>query len=391
MNTRGSNAEGMRAFNERLVLQIVRQHPDGLPKAELARRTQLSAQAASTIVDRLLGDQLLRKLAPVRGRIGQPSVPIALNPDGAFSVGFNVGRDRLEVLLMDFTGNVRRRAHIAYEFPNPQLVINEITKHLAQFHRSRIVGVGIAAPFDLGGWRDLLGMPSPLADAWRGFDLQAQVQILAPAPVSLLKDTSAACLAELVAGEGRNHQNFLYVYVSTFVGGGLVLNGRLHGGERGNAGALASLSLSAADLARKSAAPKQLIEEASVLTLERRYAENGLDTGARFDARALEAPWREHTERWMLRAANAIVLAALNATSLLDISHVIVDGILERSVLDALVQRVRVARAAYSWEGTQQPTIALGSIGPDAPAMGGALMPLYKHFAPEQVVSLKSA
>ena len=98
----------MRQFNERIVLQAIRLH-GALPKAEVARLTRLSSQTASVIINGLLEDGLVIKKTPLRGRIGQPSVPIALNPDGAFTLGIKVGRRSLDVLAMDFVGQVRYR------------------------------------------------------------------------------------------------------------------------------------------------------------------------------------------------------------------------------------------------------------------------------------------
>lgn len=88
----GSNQLGMRQFNERIVLQAIRLH-GALPKADIARLTRLSMQTASMIVDHLIDDGLPVKEARTRvpGRLGQPSVPIALRADGAFSIGVKVG------------------------------------------------------------------------------------------------------------------------------------------------------------------------------------------------------------------------------------------------------------------------------------------------------------
>ena len=58
---RGSNHVGMRQFNERIVLQAVRHH-GAIPKADLARLTQLSNQTVGIIVGRLLDDGLLLSL-----------------------------------------------------------------------------------------------------------------------------------------------------------------------------------------------------------------------------------------------------------------------------------------------------------------------------------------
>jgi len=103
---RGSNHNGMRQFNERIVLQTIRHH-NAIAKADIARLTQLSTQTVSIIVNRLEGDDLLIKQDRVRGKIGQPSVPLSLNPNGAFSLGLQVGRRSLEVVVTDFLGDTR--------------------------------------------------------------------------------------------------------------------------------------------------------------------------------------------------------------------------------------------------------------------------------------------
>ncbi|HEY8172439.1 MAG TPA: helix-turn-helix domain-containing protein, partial [Dehalococcoidia bacterium] len=69
-----------------MVLQAVRLH-GALPGAEIARLTRLTAQTISLITKRLIDDGLLLKGEPVRGKVGQPSVPLSLNPDGAYSIG----------------------------------------------------------------------------------------------------------------------------------------------------------------------------------------------------------------------------------------------------------------------------------------------------------------
>ena len=108
LKQRGSNQVGMRQFNERVVLQALRAH-GATPKAELARLTGLTAQTIGLITARLDEDGLLVRQAPVRGRVGQPSVPLGLNPDGAFSIGIKIGRRSADWLLVDFTGRVRQR------------------------------------------------------------------------------------------------------------------------------------------------------------------------------------------------------------------------------------------------------------------------------------------
>ena len=183
LRPRGSNHVGMRQFNERVVLQAIRLN-GSCPKAELARLTGLTAQTIGMITTRLEEDGLLIRHDPVRGRIGQPSVPMALNPDGAFSLGIKIGRRSADLLLVDFTGAVRRREVMPYAFPDAQTLLPAIKKHMGSIQDGlgalalRLVGVGLAAPFNLGGWHKMLGLPSRVSDEWNHIDLCAQVQSL---------------------------------------------------------------------------------------------------------------------------------------------------------------------------------------------------------------------
>ncbi|HEX5687893.1 MAG TPA: ROK family protein [Ideonella sp.] len=396
LRPRGSSQGGLRQYNERVILQAIRLH-GALPSAELARLTHLTAQAVSLITKSLLDDGLLLKGTPQRGKVGQPSVPLALNPDGAYSIGVKVGRRNLDVLLVDFEGRVRERSTRDYDFPDPALVLAEIvlrvqglTRRLGDAGRERLQGIGIAAPLSMGGWQSLLGFPQALAEAWAQTDLRAEVERQTGLGVAQLKDTAAACVAELVAGRGRSVKSFLYVFVDTFIGGGLVIDSHLRAGLHGNAGAIGSLPLGLAG-AGSSAPPPQLLSVASLLTLEARYRGAGLETAASGDERALEAPWLPHTNAWLHEAATAIALATNSAACLLDLDGVIIDGNMARPLLAALLKEVDRALSLYSWEGVVRPELMPGTIGSDARAIGGGLLPLYANFAPDRDLFLKVA
>ena len=118
LQPRGSSQGGLRQYNERVVLQAIRLH-GALPGAEIARLTRLTAQTISLITKRLIDDGLLLKGEPVRGKVGQPSVPLSLNPDGAYSIGVKVGRRSMDILLMDFSGQTRQRWSLTYAHADP--------------------------------------------------------------------------------------------------------------------------------------------------------------------------------------------------------------------------------------------------------------------------------
>jgi predicted NBD/HSP70 family sugar kinase len=405
ITARASSQGGLAQYNERVVLQAVRQH-GALPATDIARLTGLSAQAVSLISKRLIDDGLLRRGTPTkRGTVGQPSIPLSLNPNGAFAIGVKVGRRSLDTLLVDFVGTVRERRVQTYPYADADTVIQTIAEHLQSLQTvlgnagvKRLQGVGMAAPLSLGGWPSLQGLPTSVAARWERIDLRAQVQRLTPAPVTLVKDTAAACAAELLAGCGRSVASYLYIFVDTFVGGALVVDGQLRAGPRGNAGAVGSMPLaSTADAASANAAtatvapPAQLLSVASLLGLEQRYLRAGLDASAWADTRALQAPWVSHTQAWLDQVAPALAQAVAAAACLLDLDGVIVDGAIDRVLRTALLQAIDQAMQRNPWEGVSQPVLMAGTLGGDARALGGALLPLHASFSPDRALFFKGS
>jgi len=180
--------------------------------------------------------------------------------------------------------------------------------------------------------------------------------------------------------------SFLYIFVDTFIGGGLVIDSHLRNGLTGNAGAIGSMPLGLPD--GRGAAP-QLLSVASLHTLEQAWRDAGLaDPG--FDGpEALQAPWRDVTRAWIARAAAAIAHAINGATCLLDLDGVIVDGAVHRTLLDELIGATEAAMRRSNWEGVSPPQLLAGTIGADAGALGGALLPLHANFAPDRDLFIK--
>ena len=392
LRPRGSSQGGLRQYNERVVLQAIRLN-GALPGAEIARLTGLTAQTVSMITKSLIDDGYLRKGEPVRGKVGQPSVPLSLDPDGAFAIGIKVGRRRLDTLLIDFNGQPCARWSLAYRFPDPEDVLAELRQRFAAIRRKlgperrlRLQGVGLAAPLALSSWQSLLGVTPAAAERWNSLDLREAVADMCDWRVHSMKDTAAACVAELVQGRGRGMHSFLYIFVDTFIGGGLVIDSHLRNGLTGNAGAIGSMPLGLPEA--RGPAP-QLLSVASLHTLEQAWRQAGL-TDPGFDGpEPLQAPWRDVTRAWLAEAAAAIAHAINGAVCLLDLDGVIVDGAIHRSLLDELIVAIEAAMRRSNWEGVNAPQLLAGVVGPDAGALGGALLPLHANFAPDRDLFIK--
>jgi predicted NBD/HSP70 family sugar kinase len=389
---RGTTQNGVRLYNERLALSLIRRH-GSLPKAEIARLTGLSAQTVSVIVRQLETDQLLVKETPQRGKVGQPLVPFSLNPEGAFSIGLKVGRRSGDLILLDLTGKVRRKVHKPYHFPTPQKLVDfvaiglhELLSDLSPMQRERICGLGIAAPFELWNWEEAVAAPHDVLEAWRDFDLVGEIAKLGDWPVHFSNDATAACAAELLFGKGNQFHTYAYFFVGYFIGGGIVINGHIFPGRTGYAGAIGPLPHSAAD-----GTPQQLIHNASLFVLENQLRVAGLDP--MLLARSPE-DWGEigpELNIWLEQTSNSLAFAAVATMSVVDFEAIIIDGAMPADVRAELVRKTRLAVARHDLRGLPKFSIEEGSIGSDARAMGAASLSFFANYIIDRDVLFKEA
>jgi predicted NBD/HSP70 family sugar kinase len=381
---RGTNQAGMRAQNERLVLGLVRRHGT-LARSEIARMTGLSAQTVSVIIRHLETDRLLRRGLPQRGRVGQPLVPMSLNPEGAFFIGVKVGRRSLEGVLVDFVGGIRRRRRVRYAYPRPEeivaLVVAEVAacEALLGEEASRIAGVGLAVPFELWNWAEDIGAPVAEMAAWRDADIRARLDGLLPYPVYLQNDATAACGAELAFGDYHDLSDFIYFYIGTFVGGGLVLNGGLYAGRTGNAAAIGSMPVPDG-----AGGTVQLIDRASLLLLERALRAAGGPLGKLYDADASWDDLEAWLGGWIAGAARGIAHAVAASCTVIDFEAAVLDGAFSPGVRRRLLAAVADELRNLDLSGITAPALRPGTIGPVAPALGGASLPLFDRYLVDQ-------
>lgn len=380
----GTDHSAMRARNERLVLSLIRRH-GALAKSEIARMTGLSAQTVSVIMRGLEGAGLLKREAPVRGKVGQPTVPMSLAHEGAFFFGLKVGRRRSELVLIDFIGTVRGTKVIRHDYPTPDgtiafalSAIEELAALLPPAQRRRIQGLGIGLPFQLWDWANALGLSPDTMQNWRTRDIRAELAEALPWPVLMENDASAACNAELVLGNGNLPKDFVYAFLGFFVGGGLVLGGSTFAGQSGNAGALASMPVPDGQ-----GGARQLVEVASLSGIERALAKSGRDGAFLWES---TPNWELDDDillPWLENAARGLAHVAISAAALCDLQALVIDGWLPQPLRARLITAIEAELERSNLAGMSRPAVLPGSAGPQARALGAASLPLSARFLVE--------
>ncbi|MEU3463967.1 ROK family protein [Streptomyces sp. NPDC006733] len=173
----------------------------------------------------------------------------APSPDEVLTAALDIGGTKIAGALVTADGVLVhrvRRATPARDSADVLLgTVHEVVSALAahpSWERVRALGIGSAGPVDL-----TRGTVSPVnIPAWRDFPLAASVAAhpaLADRRVVLAGDAVAMTAAEHRHGAARGYGDALCLVVSTGVGAGLVLDGRVHHGLTGNAGHLGHISV----------------------------------------------------------------------------------------------------------------------------------------------------
>lgn len=325
-------------------------------------------------------------------------------------LAIDVGGTKLAAGLVSADGHVLSARRV----PTPQgadertlwKALAELVEPLAEGVEG--VGVGCGGPM---AWPE--GVVSPLnMPGWRGFPLRASLAGLVPGvPVRVHNDAICLAAAEHWRGAGRGSANMLGMVVSTGVGGGLILAGRLVDGGTGNAGHVGHIIVDPDGppcgcgghgcleaVARGPALARWALEQGwepgrasqerasaeSVGTREpagsyaeareaaEQYAEESAGTGRRLaaDARAGD----EIALAAMRRAGRALGIAIASAANLCDLDVVTVGGGLSQSGEPLFGPLEEALREHARMDFAQRVKVVPAALGQDAGLVGAAAL-----------------
>ena len=148
------------------------------------------------------------------------------------TVGVDVGGTKIAAGVVDEKGEILERRRLDSPATDSEAIestIAELVLALKRDHDVEAVGVGAAGFVDVRR-STVLFAPNL---AWRDEPLKAELERLTDLPVVVENDANAAAWGEFAFGGGKDVDDLLLVTVGTGVGGGLVLDGKLHRGAFG--------------------------------------------------------------------------------------------------------------------------------------------------------------
>jgi predicted NBD/HSP70 family sugar kinase len=246
MGKETGSLRSLRDANRRRVIEALGQRGVA-SRADLARATGLSRSTVSSVVADLQRAGLVSERdapegAPTEAGVGRPPVMIALDRSAGGVVGIDFGHSHVAVAVADLSHTVLAELwrdidvdHAATDGLDTAVALVNEALEAAGIPEDRVLGVGMGLPGPIHVPGGTVGSTSILP-GWVGVDAGAVLSERLGLSVRVENDANLGALAELVFGAGRGLSDFVYIKVSSGIGAGFVIGGRLHRGVGGTAG-----------------------------------------------------------------------------------------------------------------------------------------------------------
>jgi predicted NBD/HSP70 family sugar kinase len=392
----GTNLEQAKSHNRRVVIQAVRLN-GALSRAEIARLTALSSQTISNIVAELEEARILKAAAPRRSGRGQPATPLSIDPDGAYSIGLQLDHQALIGVLADLTGQVRARASVGVDEPGPERALPAMRRMVERLRRARgidpdpkcLLGIGVAMPGPFGV-EGITSVGPTALPGWQDFPLAAELQRATGLPAIIENDATAAAIGEHLHGVARRLQSFVYLFVGTGLGAGLMLSGHLYKGSAHNAGEIGHMIVEPGGRACVCGNHGCLERYLSLRAVYEWLKLSDPNHGSPEMLAELHARGDRRLESWVRSVLDPVRRAVNILESLLDPDAIVLGGFMPLPMLQMLLERIEpLPRSVGARRERPTPRILLGAAGRESSVLGAAALPIFDEINPQFDVLLK--
>lgn len=162
------------------------------------------------------------------------------------AVGVDLGGTKIDVILANARGDIRARQWLKTKAEEGseavvRRLIASVRRLLIASKDSKIVGIGIAAAGIC--LPDGVIATSPNLPGWRDVPLRALVEEGTGCRTFLDNDATLAALGEHTCGAAVGLRDIVFVTVSTGIGGGIIIGGKLYSGASGSAGEFGHMTI----------------------------------------------------------------------------------------------------------------------------------------------------
>ena len=350
---------------------------DLLSRADMARRLNLTRATIGNAVKELLEKGLVSETIDRSsgGRSGRPGAGLALNPQGAYSVGIDISSHALTAVLVDLNMRVVQKISIPV---GPDLrAVDRAVEEIALIPWRLLAACGLSPQCIQGVCVSIPGLVDQQGRVvvapflqWRDVPLQAMLSAHPNLrwPVTICNDANAFANAELCSLHEHDAQNMVLILLTEGLGGAIVQRGQIFAGSHGYAGELGHIVMGASLSASDDQSFERLAghERFSAFLPADCSLEDGLQALADEDAYACP-----ELERVLDQWAEVLATGLANLVYLLNPEKIVFGGPLS-VLIPRIRSRVEGLLTQHLLHGFHAPLLQVAGFGADGAAIGAA-------------------
>lgn len=394
------DSRAMREVNRSIVLDIIRRG-GRVSRTDLARRSTLTKPTVSAIVEDLLARGIVQEVGfgKTVASGGRRARLLEFNDASAAYLGMCFGVNTTTVGLADARGEIRARREIPILRGDPEGTVNAAAAlaqevcEAAGFPRDRLQAVGVTVPGMVSVDSGQVALAANLS--WTDIPIRDMLTAALGVPVVVNNRTNAGAIAEGRVGAAKGVRSFVWVYVGSGLGAGIMIDGHVfsgtHGfsGEVGHCAVLNGGPLCACGLR---GCLETLVSVRAVVHAAEAAVQAGEVTSLR-DASPLDEAAVANAaragdpvaQRIFASVGDHLGLGVSLLVNILDPQMIVLGGGLIGAE-DLLLEGTRAALARHSPKGAQTP-IVLSTLGDDAGLIGAVFAAMDQSVRSYRVVA----
>lgn len=361
--------KGKKLFQDQERLIIKHVFYSKASQREIIELTKIPQQTVSRVVKSLFDkDVFTQEHKSSDGSRGQPGYNLQCNPDFAYSVGIGILTDSIALAVMNFRGEIVASTKLFLD----SMAIDNVMDNLVdlydqlleetQIDKSKILGLGVG----ISGYftADNTHMNThTILSMWAEIDISKLMSERFNLPCWLENDATAAAAGEGIVGIGNKTKNFVYFFISTGFGGGIVINNELFRGHQGNAGELGDII------------PPKIYMHPNLENLRQILIKNGVEIQTIEDLLTnFDVNW-PGVDEWVYKVRDVLSLVASAASGLLDTEAIILGGHAPQELSKLLAKEISIYDQHRHEIQRPKPNIFISDNYREPVAIGAASLP----------------
>lgn len=231
-----SDSKYLKRLNRKKIFKLIVDQ-EGITRAQISKQLKINKATVSLQVQTLIDEGLVLENKSVEKNIGRTPIQLRINPSGGYAVGIDIDVEKITFLFSDLTGEMVEKRIVSMKTNSFDITANALKENILNMFdslpktRYDIIGIGVGVHSTVT--KDgVVGYD--INFRWEDINFKAYLREFFKVPVHIFNNINLSAYAEKTMHPDIS--TMLYISVSSGIGLGTYIDGKLFTGVDGFAG-----------------------------------------------------------------------------------------------------------------------------------------------------------